>query len=75
MQWTARNIIMVVTLILTATLAPIGWLIQKYWIHGNGEQNKWNIFGYSKHTLIQIIRILLEQTSTKASIGRNRAGT
>lgn len=39
MQWTARNIIMVVTLVLTATLAPIGWLIQKYWIHGNGEQD------------------------------------
>lgn len=36
MEWTTRNIIMVVTLVLTATLAPIGWLIQKYWIHGKG---------------------------------------
>lgn len=24
---------MVTTLVLTATLAPLGWLIQKYWIH------------------------------------------
>lgn len=36
MQWTARNIFMVVSLVLTATLPPIGWLIQKYWIRGKG---------------------------------------
>lgn len=29
---------MVVTLVLTATLAPVGWLIQKYWIHGSGKK-------------------------------------
>lgn len=38
MEWTARNVIMVVTLVLTATLAPVGWLIQKYWIHGSGKE-------------------------------------
>lgn len=32
-----RTIIMVTSLILTAILAPAGWLIQKYWIHGSRE--------------------------------------
>lgn len=62
---------MVVTLVLTATLAPVGWLIQKYWIHGSGKKEPEHHRSAQTHKLIQEnFRPLIRQRSIKSRIGR-----
>lgn len=31
MQWTVMTVIPVISLIFTAILAPLGWVLQRYW--------------------------------------------
>ncbi|KAI7785305.1 hypothetical protein LA080_007590 [Diaporthe eres] len=62
MQWTVMTVIPLVSLILTAILAPLGWVIQRYWTSKADASTKlWKRMA-SLSGSIEVIRVALNST-------------